>query len=255
MSTQPHLFDYVHVDLPEDCTFKISPSSISKFFEYPVVWYKDQVLGEKQFEGNTSSVLGSVVHGLAELYAKGEPTSTELVDEYLRKYRFNPDVDLQKVKELYPGMSSALINDYIRKNPPTAVEESLVQSIGDGIYMGGTCDNITAAPDNSSAMIVDYKNVSTKPNTRSIPWNYYIQLMAYAMMYQSKSVNVDRIRIVYVVRPTKTLGPRVFKVTKTINQSDFDALDDALTIIKDSVLKCKEDPSLTYLIFKSMQFK
>ena len=35
---------YKDVVMPEDCIFKISPSSINKFFEYPSVWYAENVL-------------------------------------------------------------------------------------------------------------------------------------------------------------------------------------------------------------------
>lgn len=244
-----HPFDYTLVELPEDCTFKISPSSISKFFEYPVVWYKDQILGEQQFTGNTSSVLGSIVHGLAERFAKNEPSDRTLVETYLRKYLLDPKVNCQEIRDLYPDMAKTLINEYVSKNKPTEVEQSLIMKVKDGIYVAGTCDNLTGNT------VVDYKNVSMKP-ADTIPWNYYVQLMAYAKMYkETKGVQVDRIRLVYVVRPTKTLPVRLFVVNQTIGDSDYKAIDDVLTLISDTVLLSRAHPELNYLLFKSMQLK
>lgn len=250
MSTSnPHPFDHIKVPLPEDCIFKISPSSISKFFDYPVVWYKDQVLGEVQFKGSTASVLGSIVHGLAEAYAKGEATTKEMVTPYLVKYKFNTDVNITKVESLYPDMAKALINEYIRHNPPTEVERSMCHETKDGVYVAGTFDNRTGT------IMVDYKNVSKKPKTDKIPWNYYIQLMAYAWMARQEGIEIDRIRLVYTVRPTTTLPIRVFKVTQVITEDDYTAIEDVLEIITDTVLLSRSNPELNYLLFKSMQFK
>lgn len=246
---ESHPFDYTNVPLPEDCVFKISPSSISKFFEFPIIWYKDQVLKEKQFEGSTGSVLGSVIHGLAERFAKGLPSDRALVDAYLRKYMMNDDVNTNEVRELYPDMAAALINQYIAKNKPTTVEESLCFEFKDGIYIAGTCDNRTGD------MVVDYKNVSTKPASEKIPWGYYIQLMAYAYMFKRQGIDIRRIRIVYTVRPTKTLPVRVFVLTEEIGETDFKAIEDVLTLIADTVLLSIRQPELKYLLFKSMQLK
>jgi CRISPR/Cas system-associated exonuclease Cas4 (RecB family) len=247
--TEPSIFDHVQVPLPDDCIFKISPSSISKFFEFPVIWYKEQVLGETQFHGNTASVLGSVVHALAEQYARGESSSREEVEEYLNKQRLKPDVDVDTVRSLYPDMASTLINDYVSTNKPTEVERSMCHEVIDGVYVAGTFDNRT------NSIIVDYKNVSKKPSIDKIPWNYYIQLMAYAWMMKQEGTKIDKIRLVYVVRPTKTMGVRLFKVTQVIGDADYQAIEDVLNIIADTILLSKEQPQLTYLLFKSMQFK
>ena len=246
---QNSVFDYTEIQMPEDCIFKISPSSISKFFELPIIWYKDQILGEVQFKGNTSSVLGSIVHGLAECYVKGLPTSREMVDSYLVKHKFNTDVNVSEVKSLYPDMSATLINEYIKHNKPTEVERSLCHQIKEGIYVAGTFDNRT------NSIVVDYKNVSIKPNSDKIPWNYYIQLMAYAWMLRQEGTTIDKIRLVYVVRPTKTMGVRLFKVTKVIDESDYKAIEEVLEIIADTVLLSKLNPELNYLLFKSCSLK
>ena len=243
------IVEYTNVPLPEDCKFKISPSSISKFFEYPIIWYKDQVLGETQFDGNTASVLGTVIHALAESYSRGIQTDRTMIDTFLRKYRFRTDIDTDTIKSLYPDMAALLINDYLRHNPASEVEQSLCHEVKDGIYVAGTFDNRTGST------IVDYKNVTTKPKADKIPWNYYIQLMAYAWMCKQEGIEIDKIRLVYTVRPTKTLPPRLFKVTQVINEQDYQAIEDVLTLIADTVLLGTEKPELNYLLYKSMQLK
>jgi hypothetical protein len=244
------IFEYTKVPLPEDCIFKISPSAISKFFEMPIVWYKEQVTGEEKFEGSTASVLGSVVHALAEQYSKGEKSSREEVETYLRKQRFKPGINIDEIRNLYPDMAGTLINEYIRKEPkPTEIEVSRFAEVKDGVYVAGTLDRRTGS------MVEDYKNVSTKPNTEKIPWHYYIQLMAYAWLCKQHNIEVDRIRIIYVVRPTKTLPVRLFKVTQTINEKDYRAIEDVLQLISDTILLSKEHPELNYLLFRSMQLK
>ena len=246
---EPTIFDYYKIPLPDNCIFKISPSAISKFFEMPVVWYKEQVLGEVQFKGNTSSVLGSIVHGLAEQYAKGETSSREEIDKYLTKHKFNTDVNINEVRNLYPDMAKTLINEYLRHNKPTEVERSMFKEIKDGVYLAGTFDNRTGTT------IVDYKNVATKPNTDKIPWNYYIQLMAYAWMCREEGIEIDKIRLVYIVRPTKTLPIRIFTVNQIINDDDYKAVEDVLELIASTILTINDEPHLIPLLFKSMSLK
>ena len=40
------IFDYEKPVFPNDCIFNISPSQIDKFFSYPSVWYRENLLGQ-----------------------------------------------------------------------------------------------------------------------------------------------------------------------------------------------------------------
>lgn len=246
-------FSYTHIKIP-DCSFKISPSGISKFFDMPSIWYKEHILGEAGFEGSTASVLGTVIHAIAEAYAKGEDTSRELVDAYLDTINKNrkvtlPLIDTDEIKSLYPDMSMTLVNEYVRKNPPTEVEQPIYTKVLDDIYVGGTCDNLTGDT------VVDYKNVSKKPNTETIPFGYLIQLLAYARCYKDNGTPINRVRIVYTVRPTKTLPVRVFTVTHTITPDDWELIDNSLLLIAETVQAVRENPLITHLLFKSYKLK
>ncbi len=174
--------DFSYTDLQiEGSTFRISPSQIGAFFSKPTIWYKEQILKEKQFKGNTATVLGTIVHTLAESYAKNEPTSRDEVEAYIMsqvKSRAVTDdpLDLETIRELYPMLSASLINEYISSNKPTQVEYQTYTEVLPGIHVGGSVDNRTGS------VITDYKNVSKAPtggSEGSIPFDYKIQLLAY----------------------------------------------------------------------------
>ena len=79
--------------------------------------------------------------------------------------------------------------------------------------------------------------------------------MAYAWMCKQEGIEINKIRLVYTVRPTKTLPVRVFKVTQVINEKDYQAIEDVLQLIADTVLLSQSNPELKYLLFKSMTLK
>ena len=105
-------------------------------------------------------------------------------------------------------------------------------------------------------IVVDYKNVVTKPaDNAPIPFDYKIQLLAYAYILRQLGYEINRIRIVYGIRPTKTLPARCVVVTESIDFIADKLINDTLRLIAESVLAVKENPKLAYLIFKSMDFK
>ena len=241
-------FSYTDLVLPEDGVFKISPSQIDNFFSSPVVWYKEQVLKEKVFTGSTATHLGTIIHAVAEAYGKQEATSRDEIEEYLLTAR-DPNIDKDVIRDLYPDMAEMLVNEYISSNMPTEVEYQTLAHVQDGVYVGGTVDNRTGTT------IVDYKNVSTKPKTDSIPFAYKIQMLAYAYADRARGINTDRIRLVYTVRPTKTLPIRVFEVNHMIQDHDWLLIENTLSLIAESITATRNNPELTHLIFKSMSLK
>lgn len=248
-----NIFEHIPVDIPEDAVCVIRPSAVSKFFEYPVNWYKENILKEEpEFKGSTSSVLGSVCHAIYESYVKDLPLTREMIDYDLDKQRFPEEVNIDEVKALYPEVSAAVINEYLRNQPKGAqhaTELPVFCSVLPGVYVNGTCDSIV------NTTLVDYKHVSTKPSIDAIPWGYKAQLMTYAYALSKMRIIVDEIRIVYGVRPTKTLPARCFWVTEKITHQDMQDIENTLKLIGESVIYCKEHPEATYMIFKSMQFK
>ena len=164
----------------------------------------------------------------------------------------NPAVDVTQVKTDYPLVTAAVVNDYILASKANKVEaeKQIVGKVCNGIYVGGTCDRI------EDDCVVDYKNVVTKPaDNAPIPFDYKIQLLAYAYILRQLGYEINRIRIVYGIRPTKTLPARCVVVTESIDFMADKLINDTLRLIAESVLAVKENPKLAYLIFKSMDFK
>jgi RecB family exonuclease len=240
-------FEYTDIEVPEG-SFKISPSGISKFFDVPSVWYRDNFLGENSFTGNTASELGTIIHAIAEAYALDESTNREEVEAYLDTLT-DPDIDKQVIRDNYPEMAKVLVNEYLRYNQPDKVEQPVLLNLGDDVLIGGTYDAI------QGSTLIDYKTTAKKPNTETIPWNYKVQLMSYAYALRSNGVLIDRIRIVWVVKPTKTLPARVFVVNHMITNEDWQDIQDTLELMKQTIMLQRSNPEYTHLLYKSMKLK
>lgn len=254
----PEMFLYTKPKLPDDCIFAISPSSISKFFDYPKVWYNECYLGKGGFAGNTATYTGTICHWIYEQLTKKNTdiVNREYINAQLDKYLEvvpNADVDANQVKTDYPLVSSAVVNNYLMESNSKVKliksEEQVVGKVMKGIYVAGTCDRL------EGDCIVDFKTVATKPNESVIPFGYKIQLLSYAMAFRQKGYEVNRIRIVYGVKPTQKLGARCIVVTENIDFMAEKLVNDTLKLIGESVLAVIDNPNLAYLIFKSMDLK
>ena len=125
--------------LPEG-VFKISPSSFNTFMNRPHIWYREQVLGEGTFEGNTATVIGTLVHHVAEKVAKGEVVDKGEMAQYVANHKDNEDVDTAVVLRDYVAMAERLVNDYVLKQTPTAIEDFVSYNLGNGVWVAGSVD-------------------------------------------------------------------------------------------------------------------
>jgi len=253
-----------------DGVFKISPSSFNTFMTKPHVWYREQVLGEDGFKGNTASVIGTIVHYIAEMYAKGLAVDMDEIGQYITNQKDNPDVDTAVVRSSYKAMAEVLINDYVRKNMPTEVEKFYSVDLGGGVYVGGSIDAIDGITDSiidSSSCVVDYKTYNSKTKPRAIPQYYKYQLLIYAYILQKNGYDIDRVRLVYVNRnidggisektnkKLKSYPPEVTVLTEVIVKEDMEFIESVLFLCRDTYLKAKEDKSLVYLLYKDWRLK
>ena len=242
-------------------SFRISPSSFNGFMQYPHNWYREQVLGQGDFEGNTATVIGTLVHYVAEKVAKGETPDKDQMMQYVENMSDIEDVNANEVLSAYKRMAEVLVNDYVLKNIPTTVEDFIAYDMGDGVWVAGSVD----AFDNGC--VIDYKTYSSKTKPKSIPLGYKYQLLIYAYVYTKLGYEVDRIRLVYVNRdidggisektgkPLKSYPPEVTVLTESITKDDLDFIESLLTMCKETYLKAKEDPSLVHLLFRDMRLK
>ncbi len=241
-------FEYNDIIVPEG-HIKISPSQIASFWNYPSIWYKDVFLGEKSFKGNTGSELGNIVHEIADSVAKNESLSREDVEEYIESID-NPDVDKDEIRKHWYEMSHLLVNEYVLKNIPDLHEYQTQVDLGDKVSLAGTLDGYY-----NSGIVNDYKTSSTKPKTDSIPWNYFVQLMAYGYMLKAEGKEVNRLRITWIVKPTKTLPARLFIVNHEVTDKDWKEFDDILKIMIDSIKLTRSNPEYSHIIYKSMNLQ
>ena len=261
------IFDYNDIIIP-DCSFKISPSSIGRFFSVPCIWYRDNILSEKSFTASTSTVLGTIVHACAESSVTGAECTRAMIDTYIdqmaKAQPLGDDPILKEViREHYPEMAKVLVNDYIRKNPPTEVERAIWAPVLDNIYIGGTCDNRTGDT------IIDYKTYSSTTEPSKISFDYKIQALAYAFAFRYNGIPINRIRLVYVSRPIDTraisektgkpigkLSPsKVTVLSEMITPEDWTLIEDTLMLIAETIKLSKSNPEYTHLLFKSMKLK
>ena len=253
----PEIFQYTQPKLPDDCICNISPSQIEKFFNYPKIWYKENILWEpSEFQGSTATVIGTICHYIYKMVTKKQEVTREEINKQLDEFislRPELNIDVNQVKSIYPLVSSAVVNNYLLEaNTRSGIlksEEQIVGKVMNGIYIAGTCDRL------EGDCIVDFKTVSTKPNESVIPFGYKIQLLAYAFAFRQQGYEINRIRIVYGVKPTKTIGARCIIVTEEIDFNADKLINDTLTLIGESVKAVKDYPNLSYFIFKSIYLK
>jgi len=241
-------FSYTDLKTPGDA-FRISPSQIEKFFSYPSVWYRENFLGEEGFTGNTASTLGTIIHAIAEAVALNESTDRSEIEAYLDTIT-DPEIDKEEILKHYPAMAQALVNEYLLKNLPTEVEQATMTRMeGTDIYVGGTLDA------RNDSTLVDYKTTSKKPNVEKMPFGYKIQLLAYWYALKAEGVFIDRLRLVYIVKATKTLPVRIFVVNHMVTPEDEKMIEETLKLMAETIEVQKSNPDLTHLLYKSYSLK
>ncbi len=259
--------NYVPATVPDDCQLKISPSAFANFVEKPHYWYQTQVLKENVFDYNSMSIIGTIVHYVAETVAKGEEVDEKAIEQFIDSKEVKEDYDPQRVKNSWYEMASVLVNGYVLKNSDNylAVEEQFCASVGDGVYAAGTLDVLQGTKED--CMIVDYKTYSSKVKPKAIPAGYKYQLLVYAWVLRSLGYNVTRIRLVYVNeridggvsektgKPLKSYPPEVVVLTQSIEEDDFDFIGSMLELCRDTYIASLNYPDLRHVIYHDPRLK
>lgn len=277
--------------IPETA-FGISPSQLYHFFDKPHEWYRSEILGEKQFEGNTSSYLGTIVHFIASEYATtlsvrkyyiyqylfenlvpenlqkqasfvfDENLNIEEIEDYLKDNTDPEFVDVQYIFENYRPMGNALIQFMRSSGIPQETELLIAHEILKDYYPCGSTDAIK-----QKRKVVDYKTTSDLTPKKVIPYNYKLQLLTYAWILKQKGYPIDTISIVWIThnqvnRISETTGKRmqdypttVSEVSEIIGQKDFEFIESILKLVAESVQATKDYPHLTHVIWKDYRLK
>lgn len=257
----PPLFRYTNPNVPDDCEFIISPSSIGTFFSDPCRWFKENILKQKEDLPNTSMILGTICHAIydnvhkvitEEAKALDRNTINEQLDAYVAILQ-NPEVDVEYIKATYPMVTSLVVNDYLLQNVRQHDKSEIkgYAQVLKGVYVAGTCDRLE-----NIGNIVDFKTVKSKPSTTDpFPWYYKLQLLAYYYIFSRQNYNLTNMRLVYGIRPTKTLPVRLEVVNQNIDYIHEQMINNTLKLIAETYYRAKEDNSLIPLLFKSYDLK
>ena len=236
--------------------FRIRPSSIESFFNFPAEWCREFILKQdRPFKGSTSTVLGTVLHKCYEYAMVGKNLKKEDIDACIIEYdRLNPAIcNPEEIIQVYPSILEEVLNTFIHplasKSVAKYTEQEFIYEVQPNYVVRGIADL------QYGTIISDYKNVSTKPNIESIPFGYKMQLLCAALALKKQGKLIDTIEIVYGVRPTKTLGARCFVVREIINPIMLQQVNEVLDLIAGSVELVKTKPELINYIFKSMKLE
>jgi len=259
--------DYVSAAVPDGCTLKISPSSFGTFIERPWAWYRQQVLGIDGFTYSTSSVIGTIVHYVAETVGSGEEVNKKFIEDYIEKHVENDDYCKETVRLQWPQMATVLVNDYVLPNNGNmlAVEMQVAAELAKGIFPAGTLDLLEGTVDD--CMLVDYKTYHSKTKPKTITSLYRYQLCVYVWILRKLGYNVTRIRLVYINRnidgglsektgkPLKSYPPEVTVLTESVNEEDVSFVEGHLNLCAETVEASNKHPELRHIIWHDMRAK
>lgn len=249
-------------DLPEGA-FKISPSQLSRFFDDTSNWWREMVLGESAvFQGNTGSYLGTVVHGLANMYVDTRDINTAEAEKFIRKIT-NPDVDKSFIASQFETMSEALIEQYLKTIDLDActAEEFMFHPVMDNVVVGGSIDLRTPEE------IVDYKTTNELSPPKSVKRSYYFQQMCYVWMARQKGYSIKRFRLVCVTtnqvgrisettgKPMKDYPTTVTSLVHEVTDEDMLLIDGVLKLVAESVKCWQKHPEMRHLLAQDMRLK
>lgn len=260
----PLEYDHDKDYLPEDCALNISPSKFSKFIEKKHNWYREVVLKEDGFMGSTSSVIGTIVHYLAECVATKADIDKDAIFEYVESNTEKLEEDqycATTVMDNFETMASVLINEYVLPNMDNYLEVESVHMapLGEGIYVSGKLDVLEGTKED--CCVVDYKTYSSKTKPKAIPLAYKYQLLVYAWLLKQNGYNPSRIKLVYVNRPVdggvsektgkplKSYPSEVTVLVECITDEDIAFIESMLFLCRDSLLAGENHPDLLHVIW------
>lgn len=244
--------DYTPVGI--DGCFNISPSSLHTWYENRAKWFKDQILKQSSFRGNTNTVIGNIAHAVAEAYAKDDIVSDAEISEYLKQFKDNPDVDEWYIADNYKDVRLKVMEFMGTRPTPTKVEYQTIYSPKEGFSIGGSVDART------NSKLTDYKSCSSFPG--KIKTEHKYQLLTYALVDSLNGVDTDTIEVVYIKKPDmkgtvsektrKIIGVKETEIralSEPVTKEDLQEVKDELKLMMEIVALYQKDNSLAKYLF------
>ena len=248
----------------KDCV-RISSSQISYFFDRTSEWYRQTLLGEKFFLGNTSSFLGTTLHGAMHMYYDTKSIDWSAIDDFVRNInKNNPEIKehidhvliSDQVKHMIP-----LAIRYFDDNKPDEVEKFVYHRTRENIVVGGTIDAVRGST------IYDWKTTNLKTPPNYISRNYWFQQMTYAWVMKKLGHPIESIRLVFITRnetgrisektgkPMKDYPSQLAVVSQTVEQEHLDIIENTINLITESIETWQKNPEIRHLLAQDYRLK
>lgn len=269
MSDINHYFGYNTGSdiLPENAN-RISPSQLSKFFDQTPTWYRENLLGESEFEGSTATEIGNCVHAAAQMYTETRAVDFSLINRYVESIS-NPEVDKAVVSEQYPYMAEELVNSYlsVTKFVEPKCEEFVHYEILPNIFVSGSIDMYSS---NLGGTITDWKTMGSLDSARlptKFPRAYWFQQMTYAWILRKLGRPIEYCKLVYVTRsnvgrvsektgkPLKSYPSQVHVLTEPVTDEAMALIDGVINLVAESIQTWNDKPELRYLLAQDYRLK
>ena len=252
-----NIFEHQSVEYDKGYKYVISPSRMGKLYENPSEWYRETVLHEGGFEGNTASFIGSICHYIYKCFteSRGECDKEEIrkkVEDDMREYLMvHPlEVDIEGVLDIYPRVCNIVLKDYVRRyrDVDCVCERGYYTRLSDDIVLAGTIDRYEYV----DGVICDYKTVGSKPNLEKLPIGYRLQLMSYWKILHDNGTEARKLRLIYGVKPSVRLEARCFVVEEDITEAYCKQIEYICRNICKSISICDNDPRMSKLLFRGV---
>lgn len=239
--------------------FRISASSFSKYFDKTSEWYRQFLLGETFFTGNTASHLGTAVHAGIEMYIKEGAVLWDEIKNYIISIE-DPEVDKNHILTQYEPMINCALS-FVEDNKPKLSEIFVYQPILPGIGVGGSIDAVRGDT------IYDWKTTSAKTPPTKFSRPYWFQLMIYAWLLNKQGKHIRFLKLVYITenevnrisektgKPLKDYPSQWSTVVHEVTQEDLDLIESCINLVAESVQMFKAKPELRHIIAQDMRLK
>lgn len=244
--------------------FRISASQFSKFFDSTASWYREQLMGEEGFTGNTATYLGTVVHAGIEMFVTEGDVDWDVLHEHIVNIT-DPEVDTSHILEHYEIMINAVL-PYVEENMPTEVEKFIFHEILPGIGAGGSIDALRGNAA-SGYTIMDWKTTSAKTPPKNFSRSYWFQQMLYAWVLKQQGITVNFIKLVFISKsdmnrvsektgkPLKDYPSVCTVLTEEVTAEGLALIGSCLTLIAESVNAWNMQPELRHLLAQDQRLK
>lgn len=200
-------------DIKIEGKIRIGASSFPLFYENPKSFYKNQILKQNNFRGNTNTVIGSLIHSRIEHYWQGIPHNEDDEFNYVTQYKDLPEVNEWEVYSQVDKIWEMLQTEIIRIPKPSEIEVAVLFEIpnSDKYFIGGSYDYLRGN------VIGDLKTTST--SQKSIKVSHRQQILFYELCRRlDGKPKCDTMEVIYIV---KTKVPKLIVLQEPITEDDI----------------------------------